>query len=167
VGRFLLFSAIVGSVVIFVIVLRTPNPLPWIHGFSSGPTLTEQSSQPSPPAASRATPAVVQKKKAKNNASRPANASRVESAFKNIETTPVDLLSPQDEQRRTAVTVKTDSAAVYPVNSAASPILQLLQRGDRVVPDIEVLDMSGRWTLVRAIGYDGSGYVRSESLERP
>src|SRR5262249_52421291 len=43
-------------------------------------------------------------------------------------------------------TVKGDHTPVYSVNSWDSNIVKLLNKGDRVSTDLEVIDAKGRWT---------------------
>jgi hypothetical protein len=62
--------------------------------------------------------------------------------------------------------VKTDSAAVYSLNSSGSPIVHLLKKGDSVETKLEVLDSDGRWSLVQTSDFKEPGFVRSETLER-
>lgn len=62
--------------------------------------------------------------------------------------------------------VKTDSAAVYSSNSSRSPVIRLLKKGDTVETNIEVMDSSGTWSLVRTGESQRSGFVRSENLDR-
>jgi hypothetical protein len=62
--------------------------------------------------------------------------------------------------------VKTDSAAVYSSNSSRSPVIHLLKKGDTVETNIEVMDSSGTWSLVRTGESQRSGFVRSENLDR-
>ena len=62
--------------------------------------------------------------------------------------------------------VKTDSAAVYSSNSPRSSVVQLLKKGDTVETNLEVIDSSGTWSLVRTGESQRSGFVRSENLDR-
>jgi uncharacterized protein YgiM (DUF1202 family) len=61
--------------------------------------------------------------------------------------------------------VKSDSAAVYSSNSARSPIVGMLRKGDRVETTLEIIDSEGRWVLIRTADLR-SGFVRNENLER-
>jgi len=63
--------------------------------------------------------------------------------------------------------VKTDSAAVYSTNSSRSPVVRLLKKGDTVETNLEIMDSSGAWSLVRTGESQRSGFVRSENLDRP
>jgi len=62
--------------------------------------------------------------------------------------------------------VKTDSAPVYLSNSSRSPVVRLLRKGDTVETNLEVMDSSGTWSLVRTGDSQRSGFVRSENLDR-
>lgn len=62
--------------------------------------------------------------------------------------------------------VKTDSAPVYSSNTPRSPLVQLLKKGDTVETNLEVIDSSGTWSLVRTGELQRSGFVRSENLDR-
>ena len=62
--------------------------------------------------------------------------------------------------------VKADSAAVYSSNSPRSPVVGLLKKGDTVETNLEVIDSSGTWSLVRTGESQRSGFVKSENLDR-
>jgi hypothetical protein len=44
--------------------------------------------------------------------------------------------------------------------------VQLLKKGDTVETNLEVIDSSGTWSLVRTGESQRSGFVRSENLDR-
>src|SRR5262245_42515968 len=62
--------------------------------------------------------------------------------------------------------VKINSATVYSVNSSRSAPLKVLQKGDAVQTDFEILDSEGVWSLIKGLDPAGSGYIRSEHLDR-
>lgn len=63
-------------------------------------------------------------------------------------------------------TIKTDSAPVYSTNSKRSRVLRVLKRGEKVQPDVEIVDSGGRWRVVRP-QRDKAGFVREEQIEQP
>jgi hypothetical protein len=65
------------------------------------------------------------------------------------------------------MTVKADSTPVYSANTKRSKVLRRLRRGDKVQPDLEVIDSEGRWRLVKVPGRGKPGFVRDEQIERP
>jgi hypothetical protein len=93
---------------------------------------------------------------------------RVQESVEQI-VTPQVLPAPQTpriQEDPLHATVKTDSAAIYNMNSSRSSVVHHLKKGDRVETDLEVVDSSGRWSLVRMSDINRSGFVRSENLER-
>ena len=71
-----------------------------------------------------------------------------------------------DANSESLMTVKSDSP-VYSANSKRSKVLRSLRRGEKVPPDLEVIDSEGRWRLVRGSGRGRPGFVREEQIERP
>jgi hypothetical protein len=65
------------------------------------------------------------------------------------------------------MTVNSDSAPVYSANSKRSKVLRVLRRGEKVRPDMEVLDSAGRWRIVRGQSKDKPGFVLEDQVERP
>ena len=72
-----------------------------------------------------------------------------------------------DPNADSLMTVKTDSTPVYSANSKRSKVIRVLKRGDKVHPDLEVLDSQGRWRVVTGQQKDKPGFVRDEQIERP
>ena len=70
----------------------------------------------------------------------------------------------QAAQNRSTINVKSDSAPVFQNNSANSALVTTLKKGDEVRVVLEIIDSQGAWTMIRGAG--GSGFVRSEMLER-
>jgi hypothetical protein len=68
---------------------------------------------------------------------------------------------------RSDSTVKSDSTPVYSANTKRSKVLRSLKRGEKLPPDLEVIDSEGRWRLVRGSGKGKPGFVREEQIERP
>ena len=62
-------------------------------------------------------------------------------------------------------TVKDDDTPVYSVNSKDSSIVKLLNKGDRVSTDLDVIDVSGRWTIVKKSDLSKPGFVQPENLQ--
>jgi len=73
---------------------------------------------------------------------------------------------PVDRSTESRLTVKSD-APVYAANSKRSKVLRNLRRGEKLPPDLEVIDSEGRWRLVRGSGKGKPGFVREEQIERP
>src|SRR4030095_5879990 len=71
-----------------------------------------------------------------------------------------------DANSESLMTVKSDSP-VYSANSKRSKVLRSLRRGEKVPPDLEVIDSEGRWRLVRGSGRGRPGFVREEQIEAP
>jgi hypothetical protein len=71
-----------------------------------------------------------------------------------------------DANSESLMTVKSDSP-VYSANSKRSKVLRSLRRGEKVPPDLEVIDSEGRWRLVRGSGRGKPGFVREEQIEQP
>lgn len=74
---------------------------------------------------------------------------------------------PIDAGAEQSMTVKTDSTPVYSTNSKRSRVLRRLRRGEKVAPDLEVIDSEGRWRVVKGSEKDKPGFVRDEQIERP
>jgi len=62
-------------------------------------------------------------------------------------------------------TVKGDDTPVYSVNSKGSSIVKLLNKGDRVSTDLDVIDVNGRWTIVKKNDLSKPGFVQPENLQ--
>ena len=62
-------------------------------------------------------------------------------------------------------TVKGDETPVYSVNSKDSSIVKLLNKGDWVSTDLDVIDVSGRWTIVKKSDLSKPGFVQPENLQ--
>ena len=67
----------------------------------------------------------------------------------------------------TSDSVKSDSTPVYSANTKRSKVLRSLRRGEKLPPDLEVIDSEGRWRLVRGSGKGKPGFIREEQIERP
>lgn len=73
----------------------------------------------------------------------------------------------QVENSDPSMTVKNDSTPVYSVNSKRSSVVRRLRKGEKVEPDIEVIDSEGRWIVVKGREKERSGFVRDEQIARP
>lgn len=62
-------------------------------------------------------------------------------------------------------TVKGDQTPVYSINSKDSNIVKLLNKGDQVSTDLEVIDAKGRWTIVNKSDLFKPGFVQPENLQ--
>jgi hypothetical protein len=63
-------------------------------------------------------------------------------------------------------TVKGDDTPVYSVNSKDSSIVKLLNKGDWVSTDLDVIDVKGRWTIVKKSDLSKPGFVQPENLQQ-
>lgn len=70
-----------------------------------------------------------------------------------------------DVQDPSHATVKGDETPVYSVNSKDSIIVKLLNKGDRVSTDLDVIDVNGRWTIVKKSDLSKPGFVQPENLQ--
>ena len=61
--------------------------------------------------------------------------------------------------------VKNDSVAAYSSNSPNSPVVYVLKKGERVETTLELVDATGRWTMIRTANSNRPAFVRSEDLE--
>jgi hypothetical protein len=73
----------------------------------------------------------------------------------------------ESEDDAPQMTVKNDSAPVYSLNSKRSNVLRLLRKGEKVGPDIEVIDSEGRWIVVKPQEKGRSGFLRDDQIEKP
>jgi hypothetical protein len=64
------------------------------------------------------------------------------------------------------ITVKNDSTPVYAANSKQSKVLRRLRKGERVHPDVEIIDAEGRWRVVKGPQKEKPGFVRDDQIER-
>lgn len=62
-------------------------------------------------------------------------------------------------------TVKGDDTPVYSVNSKDSSVVKLLNKGDWVSTDLDVIDVNGRWTIVKKSDLSKPGFVQPENLQ--
>jgi hypothetical protein len=74
---------------------------------------------------------------------------------------------PSDAGGDPLLTVKGDSTPVYSANSKHSKVLRRLKRGEKVSPDLEVIDSEGRWRVVKGREQEKPGFVRDDQIERP
>jgi hypothetical protein len=61
--------------------------------------------------------------------------------------------------------IKSDSVVAYSSNSPRSPVVYVLKKGERVETTLELVDATGRWTMIRAGDSSRPAFVRSEDLE--
>jgi hypothetical protein len=105
--------------------------------------------------------AMVGKRRARISSSRAASVDDAKSDVRDARATAAS----EDEQDDSYASVKSNSAAVYSLNSSSSKILKRLKKGDKIETSLEVIDTEGRWSLIKGIEEKSSGYVRSENLE--
>jgi hypothetical protein len=101
----------------------------------------------------------------KSKKSRPASAKneRTESTTTVIS----DKAQFENSNDASQVTVKNDSTPVYSLNSKRSSVLRRLRKGEKLDPDVEIIDSEGRWSIVKGRERERSGFVRDEQIERP
>jgi len=68
-------------------------------------------------------------------------------------------------QDRSHATVKGDSTPVYSINSKDSSVVKMLNKGDRVSTDLEVIDVQGRWMIVKKNDLSKPGFVERDELQ--
>lgn len=61
--------------------------------------------------------------------------------------------------------MKGDQTPVYSVNSKDSSVVKLLNKGDWVSTDLDVIDVKGRWTIVKQSDLSKPGFVQPENLQ--
>jgi hypothetical protein len=61
--------------------------------------------------------------------------------------------------------IKSDSVVAYSSNSSRSPVVYVLKKGERVETTLELVDATGRWTMIRTGDSSRPAFVRSEDLE--
>ena len=161
-GRLLLVLSAACLVFTFVMLWKIPfDPGRIFSSPRSGaentqPTkVTDSKKKPDTPQATRG------RKKAKAGPSRASSVAESKSNVRDVEPAP----SLEGGQEPSQASVKSDSAAVYTVNTSESEILRLLRKGDSVKTDLEVIDREGRWSLIKGAKEKRSGYVRSDNLE--
>jgi len=66
---------------------------------------------------------------------------------------------------RSHASAKSDSVVAYSSNSASSPVVYVLKKGERVETTLELVDAKGRWTMIRTANSNRLAFVRSEDLE--
>ena len=71
----------------------------------------------------------------------------------------------EDLQDPSRATVKGDETPVYSVNSKDSSIVKLLNKGDWVSTDLDVIGVNGRWTIVKKSDLSKPGFVQPENLQ--
>lgn len=161
-GRLLLTLSAACLVTTFVILWKIPfDPAKIYSSFKNEANNTRPAKDSNPEKKPDTPHAIGVKKKARANSSKALSVTDMRSNVRDVEPTPESEVGQDASQKN----VKSDSAAVYTVNSSDSAILKLLKRGDRIETDIEVIDTEGRWSLVKGVEEKRSGYVRSENLE--
>ncbi len=82
-------------------------------------------------------------------------------------TPPTPNKAPAGNSDDKLITVKNNSTPVYSANTKHSKVLRQLRRGDRLRPDLEVIDSEGRWNVVKGKEKEKPGFVRDDQIERP
>src|SRR5262245_16465992 len=161
VGRILILLTIV-SAVIFVIVLGLPLASRTQSVFSANEIPGSQRAvvpikKVQPPARKPAAQKPVTPKGRRDHSPLIPHATGRELAVPSLE-------HPALVQEKGWAIVSSDSAALYSVNSSGGQALQILEKGQLVRTDLEVIDPEGRWTLVKTPDRRTIGYIRSENL---
>jgi len=100
---------------------------------------------------------------AKSSLSRSQSASSIKSAGTSRDPRVAD--QPELIQDPSHATVKGDQTPVYSVNSKDSSVVKLLNKGDWVSTDLDVIDVKGRWTIVKQSDLSKPGFVQPENLQ--
>jgi len=101
--------------------------------------------------------------KSKKTGSTSAKESRTESTT----TVVPDSAQIDDSDDPWRMTVKNDSTPVYSLNSKRSSVLRQLRKGEKLGPDVEIIDSEGRWIVVKGRERERPGFVRDDQIERP
>ena len=164
-GRILVLLTFAGLAAVFVIIYNAGDPVQ-----SAAP----QNSNATADGNKRSTKDSQSEKRGKAHSPRRATEKRGNYASKPSDDQKVDAPATDSSQKPTKpgaadplLTVNSDSAPVYSTNSKRSKVLRVLKRGEKVRPDLEVLDSTGRWQVVRGQQKDKPGFVLEEQVERP
>jgi hypothetical protein len=163
-GRFIVLFLIVCSILMFLLVLQTPpqvlrNSYIYQKVFKSAEPEAEVAAEP---------PAERQK---------PGKRKVLGVTTRSVEimapTTPppagaqpVPAAPPANEPAKqpTGNLAVSSEAPVYSSNSPSSTVLQVLNKGQIVEVDFEVITASGKWTLVTIPRQNVSGFVKSDGI---
>jgi hypothetical protein len=156
------FFLVVGSVLTFVAILKSPMKTIIMSELQS--EVQTASSEPAKELPSRKVSKPPQKTDAvrKTAENVPSVLQRTEIVFVPSAPAPASNNTQNDSLTR----VLSDSAAIYSFNSSTSTVVTHLKKGDVVNPNLEVIDAGGRWTLVTVADQHTFGFVRSEYLGR-
>jgi hypothetical protein len=170
-GRILVLLTLVGLVAAFFVIYNTSLGPPQVrtssnsNAPSNGNTRSTKSSHLDKGPGSSQTGAASGKRSGRSSgSSRDASETETPDEADKREDTPAKAQAGDGSEP--LPTIKTDSTPVYEVNSKRSKVLRRLNRGEKVRPDLEVLDSEGRWRIVRGKGKEKAGFVREEQIER-
>ena len=163
-GRILVLLTFACLIAAFVIIYNTGN-LPVQSGIiknsnvsTQGNTRTTKTSQIDKTNRAARTARVAEKKR--RSISRPTTDQMEASVGESL------IKSAAESSDDPRITVKNDSTPVYAANSKHSKVLRRLRRGERVHPDVEIIDSEGRWRVVKGPQKEKPGFVRDEQIER-
>jgi hypothetical protein len=165
-GRILVLLTFAGLAAVFVIIYNTTTK-PVQSAAASNSNASAQGNRRTKPSQldkKGRTPLARTASEKGNKRGSKAAASRTDSAMEGT----VAAASKRDPvvgSSEPTMTVKSDSTPVYSANSKRSKVLRSLRRGEKVLPDLEVIDSEGRWRVVRG-QKDKPGFVREEQIER-
>lgn len=71
----------------------------------------------------------------------------------------------QNNQDDDELATVSGDAPVYSVNSRDSRIIKVLKKGEKVTTDLQVIDVQGRWTIVKKPDLSKPGFVLDENLQ--
>jgi hypothetical protein len=165
-GRILVLLTFAGLAAAFVIIYNS--------SFQPVQSASPGNSNASAQGNTRSTKSSQVDKKGRTSLARTASGKRSKHVSKAISTGTEDTTAgpaataPSRESiDATSDSVKSDSTPVYSANTKRSKVLRSLRRGEKLPPDLEVIDSEGRWRLVRGSGKGKPGFVREEQIERP
>ena len=166
-GRFIVLLLIVGAIMMFLMVLNTPPQMirdSYLYqryvAVSEDPV---EEPEDEPPASARPgtrraiaqttrSVAVSSAAAAGSGVTEPLSAPRIDYNGMVRSNTPSDVVSMGND------------ALIYASNSPNAPVLKVLNKGQLVEVDLEVITPGGRWALVTIPEDELSGFVRTDGL---
>lgn len=170
--KLIVLLLIVVSIVMFVVVLKTPLRTIRSVVFPDETALESQSTeQPdNPKAAKRDKVRKTTATTANNSGSKAGGSSSAPSVTKGAEvdqprtTSAGGRASDRSLLLGQLLTISNDSVALYSINSTRGSVRTVLNEGTVVEPNLQVIDGDGNWTLVRVPELNMSGFVHTENL---
>ena len=160
-GRILVLLLFVGLAAIFVVIYNAGIP-----GYTAAPSNSNVTAEGN----KRATKDSQPEKRGKAHSSRRAAekhsnvGSKAPAGPRESALATGSTGKPTDKNADPVLTVNSDSTPVYTANSKRSKVIRVLQKGEKVRPDVEVLDSNGRWRVVRGQQKEKPGFVLEDQI---